>query len=404
MRIQPYGPALAALLAIAAAGRATAAPRAEPTASLGVDSAYDSNVYNGRGPDLVTRVTPRLALHVYDERTEIHLAYDLGAWFYAEGTAENSLNHQGDVSIERRLTRRLTVRIADEIIYAKDPGFLLRAGVVAPQTSIFDNTLDGEVAARLLRRLDLAITYGYRHTTFGPVPAGTPPLHDGDQHDGTLSFALRATRADTVRLGDRLSYYTADGGGLALADSPALGWRHQFMPYLESRVEAGPLFYHVLDEGRALMSAAGGGASGITWRAQGLLRLVTPHWRAALAATRDLVGGTGAASVLWADYLTGTLAYRVQRRVDVRSAVGVFANGFAPDAARLYDGVTADASVDVTLVRGLHLGAYYSFRWQEALAPADVAPLPSVTRHIVGLRLAAVYGEAAWPPRHPQPE
>ena len=37
---------------------AEAAPINELSVSAGIDSAYDDNVYNSRGPDFVNRITP----------------------------------------------------------------------------------------------------------------------------------------------------------------------------------------------------------------------------------------------------------------------------------------------------------------------------------------------------------
>ena len=84
--------ALAGLLGLAGIPPAAADPVVLPTAVIGVESSYDSNVYNGRGPDYVTRITPRIALHVRDPRVDLRLGYDLGLWFYAVGRAKNSVN------------------------------------------------------------------------------------------------------------------------------------------------------------------------------------------------------------------------------------------------------------------------------------------------------------------------
>src|SRR5437016_5223266 len=113
-----HAPALVLLAAGLWPLGAGAAPLAEPSIAVGLDTAYDSNVFNGRGPDLVTRVSPHAALLVRNERLKLQLAYDLGVWVYATGTAENSINHRGLANLEARLSRRLTVRLADEVIYA----------------------------------------------------------------------------------------------------------------------------------------------------------------------------------------------------------------------------------------------------------------------------------------------
>ena len=109
------------------------------SATVGLDAAYDSNVYNGRGPDEVTRVSPRLALALHDRRNELKLSYDLGYWVYALGKADSSVNHRAQASYDVQATRRLAFRLADEFTRAQDPGFLTRTGVVAPQTGITDN-------------------------------------------------------------------------------------------------------------------------------------------------------------------------------------------------------------------------------------------------------------------------
>ena len=385
---------------VIAARPAAAYPSLAPTAALSLDSAFDSNVQNARGADEVTRITPHLALRLADRDATLTLGYDLGAWIYARGTADNSLNHRGDVVLEARPARRLTLRLADEIIYAGDPAFLLRVGVVAPQTSIFDNTAEGQIAYEFTRRIAGSASYVYRHTTFGAPPPGSPPLFDGDEHDGALDLSARVTRLDDARIGGRVQYFTADGSGVAVDGSPAIGWRHQFLPELEGRVEGGPIFFHLLDAGQRIAATEQGAGSAVTWRAVGLLRYVRRGARASLALSRDVVGGTGAATVLWAEYAYAQGGWR-NERVDLHGGVGFFANGFAPNARRLYDGVYVDAAVDVTLVGWLRLGAWYSFRWQEAVEAAAGLPLPDVTRHIVGLRISGVFGFEANPPRHP---
>ncbi len=402
MRLRPphRRAALALALAVVAGGRAAADPIVLPTAALGVEASYDSNVYNGRGPDYVTRITPRFALHVHDPRVDLKLSYDLGLWFYAVGRAKNSVNPLARAAFEARLTRRVLLKIADEAVWAHDPGFLLRAGVVAPQTSIFDNIVDAEVDFQALRRLELAASYSYRHTQFGSPPPGSPPLFDGDEHDAAVAAGYLVTRLDEVRLSNRFSYFTADGLGLAITDAPALGWRHRFFPWFEARVDAGPLWYGVLDPGRSLTPENAAARSGTTWRGAALARFAFRDARITLGFTRDLVGGTGAASVLWANYFTARASWHPTRIVELSAGASVFANGLAPSSARLYDGVGADALVNVELAPGVHLGGFYAFRWQEALAPGVAAePLPGITRHVAGLRLTAAWGEEARPPR-----
>src|SRR5438045_1473811 len=94
--------AAAVALAVVGEAIAMATPRVEPSVALSTDVAYDSNVFNGRGEDLVTRIAPHLALRIADQRLKLDLGYDLGFWVYASGTAENSINHRGVASLAAR--------------------------------------------------------------------------------------------------------------------------------------------------------------------------------------------------------------------------------------------------------------------------------------------------------------
>src|SRR5438045_1325919 len=114
----------ATVVALAAVARGE--PKNELSVAAGVDSAYDDNVFNGRGPDWVNRVNPHGLLRVRSERLKLETAYDLGYWTYAFGKAENSLNHRATASLDTVATRRFTFHLADEFVRAEDPGFLAR--------------------------------------------------------------------------------------------------------------------------------------------------------------------------------------------------------------------------------------------------------------------------------------
>src|SRR5262245_3858050 len=115
------------VLALAIADEAMASPRHDLSAAAGIDSAYDGNVFNGRGPDFVNRITPHASWRVIDPRYKVEAAYDLGIWTYAFGKASNSINHRALAAVEGQPTRRLTLKLGDEFVRAEDPGFLLRA-------------------------------------------------------------------------------------------------------------------------------------------------------------------------------------------------------------------------------------------------------------------------------------
>jgi hypothetical protein len=384
---------LCVVLALRAAlSRAGAEPVSEPSAAIGLDTAFDSNVYNGRGRDFVVRVQPRLGWHLRDRRTDFALAYEVGIWTYADGKAQSSINQRFGARLDTALTRRLHLAIADELTSAHDPGFLIRTGVVAPQTGIFDNLLESSLAVRASRRLEVGLAYAFHHTSFDEQVPPLPPLHDGDEHDASASLSFRAGHRDDLRFLHRFQYFTVDGDGFATTHSPAVGWRHVFTRIFDLRLEAGPLIYQAMDGARREIPGSAGTA--VTWRGAGVLRVNLYPWRFVITAVRDLVSGTGAGTVLWADYGTLQLGYWVERHVLLHAAVGLFENGFAPTGDRRYDGVTADGAADIHLSHNLHLVPYYSFRWQET---HDGGPLLPVTRHVAGVRLLFVVGAEAGP-------
>lgn len=387
-RLRASGYALVALLVPATA---LGGPKNDLAASVAIDLAGDTNVYNGRGPDFVTRVSPRVGWELSDERDTAALSYDLGLWWYAAGKAKSSINHHALLLAERRITRRLTLRVDDELVRAADPAFLTRPGIVAPQTGILDNAAEASATYQLTRRLALSAAYVYRYTHFDAQTPPDPPLHDGDEHDADVALTLHATRLDDVRFSNRVQYLAIDGNALAWTEGPALGWRRQLLRSLELRIEGGPLIYGSLDGSRAVQ---GSQITAVTWRGNGILRFFSRQGYAALGAVRDIVSGTGAGEVAWADYLTLQGGWTPAHWFDLHGAFGVFANGPAPSGARTYDGVTLDVVAELRVARWASVAGYYSFRWQEAFAGA---PLPDVTRHIAGVRLVLMIGAAIKP-------
>jgi hypothetical protein len=405
--------AAAFALAVTFAVYTHAAPKHELSLAAGVDSAYDDNVFNGRGPDWVNRITPHGSWRMVDPRIQVGAAYDFAYWTYAFGKASNSLNHRATLTIEGKPTRRLTLRATDEFVRAQDPGFLIRAAVVAPQIGIFDNVAEALAGFAFTRRFYGDVDYTWHHTQFDPYSAeqqaaGMAPLFDGDEHDIQAVGAYRVFRTDDVRFGGRAQVFTAGPQATsswrwnqAATYSPSVGWRHQFLPELEWTADGGPLIYQRL---AGAAHIPGSPDSGVTWRLATRLRWYTPTWRGALSYTHDLLGATGIGSAAWADYAYAQIGYHFGERLDAHAGGGYFRNGVAVSQPFSYDGFTVDALIDWRVIANLRLGAYYTLRWQRtgpgAIPPgAAAAQFPDVTRDIVGIRLLAVIGADARPPR-----
>ncbi len=410
---------LAALLLLPTV--ASAEPRHELSAAAGIDSAYDGNVFNGRGPDYVNRINPHVSYRLIDPVATLALSYDLGFWTYAFGKANDSINHRALAAVEGRPTRRLTLKAAEEFTRAEDPGFLNRIAVVAPQIGIIDSVTDANVGFALTHRVYGDFGYTWHHTQFDPytqqqIASGLTPLYNGDEHDFNLAGLWRVTRLDDLRFSGRAQLFTAGPQAIegqnfvdnaswrwlqGASYSPSVGWRHQFFRELEATADVGPLFYQRLDGSNNIPGAP---PSGVTWRLAAQLRYYTPTWRASATYTHDLLGATGIGSAAWADYAYAQAGYHFAERIDVSAGFGYFRNGTAVNQPFSYDGVTVDALVDWRVINNLRIGAYYTLRWQEtgpgAIPPGATAALfPDITRNIVGIRLLAVVGADARPPR-----
>jgi hypothetical protein len=405
-----------ALLSFAVAAGVCAVAHAGPVNELsvaaGIDSAYDSNVFNGRGPDFVNRIDPHASYRLIDPRYKLEASYDLGYWTYALGKAQNSINHRADVAVEGWAARRLFLHADDEFSRAEDPGFLSRIGVVAPQIGIFDNVADANAAVNITRRVFGGIGYTYHWARFDQYSPQQmlvyPTLYDGAEHDAAANLGFKVTRLDDLRFQGRFQDFTAgpqssdsNRWNIGATYSPTVGWRHQFLRELEATADVGPTFYQSLHDSLNIPHAPG---SGWTYRLNAVLRYYTPTWRAAASYTHDLVGATGAGSALWADYVYAQAGYHFLEKFDAHLGAGYFRNGLAPSNDWGYDGVNGDVIGDWRVINNLRIGAYYTVRWQRtgpgALAPGMAnAQFPSVLRQIVGLRLLAVLGADARPPR-----
>lgn len=393
---------------------AEAAPINELSVSAGIDSAYDDNVYNSRGSDFVNRITPHASYRLIDPRIKLETSYDFSYWTYALGKANNSLNHRAVVDMEAQVSRRVVLKLGDEFSRAEDPGFLSRIGVVAPQIGIFDNVADALIGVNIVRRVFASLGYTNHLASFDRYNASMsdlPPLYDGMEHDGQAFTSYAVTRRDDLRFTGRAQLFTAGPQAvdstrwdIGATYSPTVGWRHQFLPMLEATADAGPAYYQSLGGAANIVDAMGNPvapSSGWTWRGSALLRYNTPSWRSSVGYVHDLLGATGAGTALWADALYGQVGYHYLEKFDAHVGVGYFRNGAAVNQAWAYDGVTADTFVDWRVVDYFRVGAYYTLRWQEA-GPGVVGTggqFPSVTRNIVGVRLLAVLGADAKPPR-----
>src|SRR5262249_43710095 len=130
----------------------------------------------------------------------------------------------------------------------------------------------------------------------------------------------------------------------------------------------------------------------VTWHAKAGLLADWPHLRIMADYARDFVGGTGAAPVIWADYVAGSIRYRPLRFLDFLARGDYFRNGMAPNSALLVDGYDFWGEIAGRLSRGFQLAGYYAYRQQ---FDHGMAGIFGFRRDVVGIRLTAILAPSA---------
>jgi hypothetical protein len=263
---------------------------------------------------------------------------------------------------------------------------------------IFDTMNDARVTWSATRKLTLEGGYGFRFTSFGdePTAMGPVPIPGGSEHDLTLRGLFHVEHAGSAIAGYRGQIFVIGSG--AQTHSPTVGYTRRLTELVTTEVEGGPMLYVQGAGGTAASTMPGapsapatrGDDLSTTWRARAALVLLTPHWRVLSTYDRDLVGGTGAAGVIWANFAAGSVRYRPMRWLDLTVHGDYFRNGLAPDQDLLVEGWDVGAELLTRIGRNLDLGAYYAYRDQIGHEHDAMPHIVGFTRNVVGLRLTAL--------------
>src|SRR5262249_48954994 len=143
-----------------------------------------------------------------------------------------------------------------------------------------------------------------------------------------------------------------------------------------AQAEGGPMLFESPMSGLA-----------VSWHAKAAVLADWPHLRMMVDYDRDFVGGTGAAPVIWAHFVAGTIRYRPLRFLDFQVRGDYFRNGLAPDSALLVDGYDFWGEIVGRLGHGFTLSGYYAYRQQ---FDHEMAGIFAFRRDLVGIRLTAL--------------
>jgi hypothetical protein len=358
---------------------ALADERARAYAGVSVEELYDSNVMNSRGPDSVTRVTPRVGARLDSERFDFGVDYRVGLHLYAAGTADNSINHRAAAYGKERLTRRFELTQQMVLTIGDDPVLLDRVGVSIPEGGFVDFVGTAGFLWRAMRRLHFDGTYMFRSSRFDLAQGPNPLAFDGDEHRFDLDAGYELSRRLNLHTVGRYQHFVAygspQGGSLGDAVGGGAGLVFRIAPTWTASAVGGPLAF--LGEG-------------LTWFARGDITNVGPRSRLSLIALHDLYGGTGASEAIWESSIVLDGSYHLMRRVVVRGRFGGYVAGPAPDQDANVSGLLAHAEIGLLLFgRNARLDVYGEHR-----AQGDHGSLTfgDIQRTVVGIRLSASVG------------
>ena len=361
-----------------AAGSARADTQTRPYAGVAVEQLYDSNVYNSRGDDAVTRVSPRVGLIAERETWRIDSEYKLALHAYAGGTVDNSVNHRAALTAKLLASPRLTLGADAVLLIGDDPVLLDRPGVAIPQGGFFDITAHGGLAWRWTRRTTLSLDYNYRRSRFDLADDPDPLAFDGDEHrlDGVLAWRWTRTLIlrGLVRGAHFVSFGTTTSLGEAVGGGAGLEWR--FARSWRARALGGPLYFSGDDGGAAYF-----------WG--GDVTRLGDNWKIALRGYHDLYGGTSAAQAVWYETLALDGSVRLMRNLAFRGRGGVYRGGIAPDGDTNVSGVVGRAELGWLVWKGARLDVFAEQRLQDADGGLAFG---NITRTVAGIRLTAVAG------------
>ncbi|HEX9291817.1 MAG TPA: hypothetical protein VF904_20045 [Anaeromyxobacteraceae bacterium] len=143
--------AVVAAVVLCAGARASASVQVEPIARLSLEGGYDSNfLYDGRGGDVMGRVSPDLGLTLRDHTWMLALVGGGDLLLYEQRARAPVWNQRGTLQLAMRPDHRSTLTAEVGVIYAADPIGLARLGIFGRS----DAGLIVQGAARAAWRLD----------------------------------------------------------------------------------------------------------------------------------------------------------------------------------------------------------------------------------------------------------
>jgi predicted porin len=272
--------ALTALVASAAGAAAQSTSAVTPTSAdptqihtpgwaftpgLIYSGSWDDNVLiQGLGAettgDYLTVINPRGTLAYTGRHTRFDANYDGAFLLYHALDTLNSYDQHGTVSLERALSRQLSVFVRDSAARVPTTDVLEFVGVPFVRTGSSNNDLRGGVTATLSKRTAVTATYSTQWVHFEQSEAFASFLRGGYSQGGAVTVKHALTGRTSI-IGD---YDITTGRVNGIADefdvqNGSAGVEHRFSERLSA--------YGALGLSRLALSSFGPARTGPAWRA-----------------------------------------------------------------------------------------------------------------------------------------
>jgi opacity protein-like surface antigen len=314
------------------AWQAQAGVDVQPTLKLFAEERYDDDMLLrgevGAGPagggQLMTKLSPQAGVEVRDH------TLTLKTWYAADfvvrhGSGNSSLDHRGALDVKKVLTERLTVDADVRVWRVSDPTSLPRLGMARTLSPILYGRGEASGAYRITERWTGRVGYRFEGARIFDGSA-----EGGVMHSPYAEAMYRLTRRADVGARYRLQYF---GFGAESADANALTgeFRYRLSPVTNFTARAGAAYFRSHE----------GSARGVSPVLNLQLEQVHEQLELGLVAGHDLVGASGFASALWADYASFIGSYRFQPRLRAFWAASIYRNGAPPAVGVFGDGRSA---------------------------------------------------------------
>ena len=355
-----------------------AATIVEPRARVSLEERYDDdfrlNAPGQVGGQMMTKVSPRVGLDANDETLKFESFYATD-FLARHGSGQLSFDHRGGFKLNKFLSRTLKVESTASVFRVTDPTSLPRESVARSTQPVLYGVGKLYVSDKVTHQVDVGAGY-----SFEGVRELVPGSTAGFVHTPFVEAWLHASRRLTLGAEYRYQAFLF-GNAMDQAHGVFGALRYRLTRQTTATVRAGPVVYFGQD-----------GTQGVLPRIKLELLHETVPFDLGLIAGHDLVGASGFATTVWADYAGVTFNQRFSQRLSLYGAASFFRNGRAPNVeafqltpgASVSQGYALSAGLEFKLTRNVSMQAAVDRIAQVGMG--EVAAGVNLTRNVGAVR------------------